>query len=560
MPGFKRAQLAPGPLSDLVDALHQLHLAAGYPSTRQLQRDIGGAGVTSHTSIHKLFTGTSVPSWGPVELLVEAMARRARLDEKAEVERFRRLWAQAARPGSAASTSEATDPVRAQTNGPDIRERQPEETLSHPIAHLLPEVLDEIEAIGARSAIGTFRVPTGFDDLDSLLGGWSQGCLVVIGGRPSSGKTTLLLNFCQTASIKYRLPSMLISGETNSKELQSRLLSAEARVPLHRMRTGQMGEEDWSRIAQVMAVMATAPIRIGTPAEFRIEQLEADATALVQQSGLKLLLIDSLQWITDHKVSDHVSTEFSLWRLKKLAETLRIPIIITAQAERIHEEFPTTNNPIQQLKNDRVIERVADIIIMIHRPDQDNPEHPRLGEADLIVVKNRNGPTAIVTVAYQSHFCRFVAMVPGSYPMFPVKHAEAHRSTSSDSPQNSIQDTQLYRKVLGQLPPDGPVIEWLKLNFMTKALPSKLFGELEQVVRSKDLDPIGFDNQEVNDSYSRLVAVIETFCSTVSWWTWIDKEQHWLSVPLEWREDEPDRWKKAIDGILLSQNLTTGLL
>jgi replicative DNA helicase len=105
---------------------------------------------------------------------------------------------------------------------------------------------------------------------------------------------------------------MLISGETNSKELQSRLLSAEARVPLHRMRTGQMGEEDWSRIAQVMAVMATAPIRIGTPAEFRIEQLEADATALVQQSGLKLLLIDSLQWITDHKVSDHVSTEFSL--------------------------------------------------------------------------------------------------------------------------------------------------------------------------------------------------------------------------------------------------------
>jgi replicative DNA helicase len=271
VPGFKRAQLTPGPLSDLVDALHQLHLAAGYPSTRQLQRDIGGAGVTSHTSIHKLFTGTTVPSWGAVELLVEAMARRARLDEKTEVERFRRLWAQAARPGSAASTSEATAPARAETNGPDIRERQREETLSRPIAHLLPEVLDEIEAIGARSATGTFRVPTGFDDLDSLLGGWSQGCLIVIGGRPSSGKTTLLLNFCQTASIKYQLPSMLISGEMNSRELQSRLLSAEARVPLHRMRTGQMGEEDWSRLARVMAVMASAPIRIGTPTEFRIE-------------------------------------------------------------------------------------------------------------------------------------------------------------------------------------------------------------------------------------------------------------------------------------------------
>lgn len=98
VPGFKRAPLAPGPLSDLMDALHQLHLVAGYPSTRNLQRDIGGRGGPSHASIHKAFTGSKLPSWELVELLVEAMARRARLDTETEVERFRLLWVRVANP------------------------------------------------------------------------------------------------------------------------------------------------------------------------------------------------------------------------------------------------------------------------------------------------------------------------------------------------------------------------------------------------------------------------------------------------------------------------------
>ena len=347
MPGFKRASLEPGPLRDLMDVLHQLHLVAGQPSLRDLQRDIGGRVATSHAAIHKVFTGSKLPSWRLVGPLVQVMARRAGQDEKAEVERFRTLWAQAARSGSMATDSEAA--VSAHVAASKPRAEAEMEQLSRPISDLLMDALDEIEAVGTGKATGSFRIPTGFDDLDALLGGWSQGYLIVVGGRPSSGKTTLLLNFCRAASINYRLPTMVISGEMNSRELQSRLLSAESRVPLQAMRTGQMNDQDWFRLAQIMAFVADCPIHIGTPSDFRIEQFSDDVARLVRESGLKLLLIDSLQWIPDREASARESAEFTLRRLKTLAETLKIPIIITAHAERRHERLRATS-PIAQLR------------------------------------------------------------------------------------------------------------------------------------------------------------------------------------------------------------------
>jgi replicative DNA helicase len=555
MPGFKRAQLPPGPLRDLVDALHQLHLLAGYPSARQLQREIGGAGVASHTAVHNLFTGTSLPNWGLIELLVEVLARQARLNEKAEVERFRQLWGHAARPGSVAKESDAMILELLGANGPSQKEEP--ERFSRPIADLLSGVLEEIEAVGTRSAVGSFRIPTGLNDLDALLGGWSQGCLIVIGGLPSSGKTTLLLTFCRAASVKYRLPSMLISGEMNDRELQSRLLSAEARVPLHHLRTGLMSEQDWTRLARVLAAMADAPIRVGAPTDFRIEQLGDDVHALSQGSGLKLLLIDSLQWITGHANSARASTESSLWSLKKLAEAAKIPVIITAQAERNRDGLPAVS-PIRQLADDDAIERVADVLIMLHRLDQDEPEHPRAGEADLIVTKNRNGPTATVAVACQYHYCRFTDMIPGDDTLFPTDPGDS--DTYGDVPPESqrqrigTRDQQRFRRFIDQLAPDGRVIEWLKLNFLMKTHPLGLFSELEQLIRSRELNPIRFDDEEVGNSYERLGAAIEQFCSKVSWWTWLDKEQHWLSIPLDWRDDAPERWEKATSEILRGRN------
>lgn len=421
MPGFKRVSLEPGPLNDLMDALHQLHLVAGYPSTRDLQRDIGGRDAASHAAIHKAFTGSKPPTWRLVEPLVRAMARRANRDERTEQERFRDLWTKVHQGNAPREPGTETD---RSTVAPESQIVNHE--FSRPISDLLLGALNEIEAVGANDATGTFRIPTGFFDLDALIGGWSQGYLIVVGGRPSSGKTNLLLNFCRAVSVKYRLPTMLISGEMNNREIQSRLVSAEARVPLHILRTGQMADEDWGRLAREIKAIADSPIHIATPPDFGMEHVIDDVNRLVREVGLKLLMIDGLQWIAESEAPTQVSVEFILRRLKKLAETAKIPIIITSSAEKRGQAW----DPINQLMHSAAIERVADVVILLDRADQDEPETPYAGEANLVVLKNRNGPTATITVACQLHYCRFVDMVlgpsehlpaPTEYPYPPIE-------------------------------------------------------------------------------------------------------------------------------------------
>jgi archaellum biogenesis ATPase FlaH len=543
MPAFKRAQLPPGPLSDLMDALHELHLVAGQPSTRDLQRGIGGRSAPSHAAIHKAFTGSKLPTWRLVEPLVQVMARQVGRDEKAEVEHFRTLWGRAARSGSLATGPEALVSTPAQV-GTQGTEAEPEQVSRH-ISQLLMGTLNEIEAIGVGKAIGTFRIPTGFDDLDALLGGWSQGYLIVVGGRASSGKTTLLLNFCRAASIKYQLPSMVLSGETNSTELQLRLLSAEARVPLQSMRTGQMNDEDWGRLAPTMTVLADAPIHLGTPPDFRMEQLSADATRLARNSELKLLLIDSLQWITDREPSARVSAEFTLRRLKTLAEALKIPIIISAHAERPQERLRATS-PIAQLTHNDAIERVADVVIILDRPDQDDPLHPRIGEADLKVVKNRNGPTATVTVAYQYHYCRFIDMVWNPQQVLAKLPVEAQQPAEE---QATAHDRDLYHRLMEQIPPDGEVIDWLKNNFMLKAQPLRRFEIVEQVAKTMSLEIIGFDDEEVNSRYNDLRSAIDNFCDKVPYYTKLDPGHNWLELPAPWGDEDREFHNTALTTI-----------
>jgi hypothetical protein len=171
VPAFRRPPLPPGPLRDLVGSLHDLHLAAGHPSARQLQHDIGGPGVISHTSVHNVFTEPRLPTWGLVELIVEAIARRAGLDAEAEVNRFRALWGQAARPAANSTAVADAALARGPKNGLGAS-GEASQPLSRPFLELLPAALDDIEATGAPNvADRANRLPTGFADLDALLVG-----------------------------------------------------------------------------------------------------------------------------------------------------------------------------------------------------------------------------------------------------------------------------------------------------------------------------------------------------------------------------------------------------
>ena len=140
MPPLKRAPLASGPLCDLMDALHQLHLVAGYPSTRDLQRDLGGRDAPSHAAIHKVFASSRVPTWRLVEPLVQVMARRASREEKPEIERFRTLWTRAAASGSTGAVPEAI--VAVPVEGRETEPTAETEPLSRYLSEVMPDLID----------------------------------------------------------------------------------------------------------------------------------------------------------------------------------------------------------------------------------------------------------------------------------------------------------------------------------------------------------------------------------------------------------------------------------
>ena len=238
-----------------------------------------------------------------------------------------------------------------------------------------------------------------------------------------------------------------------------------------------------------------------------------------------------------------MSAEFTLRRLKTLAETLKIPIIIAAHAER-RQEGGLTANPIEQLTHSDAIERVADVVIILDRPDQDDREHLRAGEADLIVAKNRNGPTATVTVAYQGHYCRFVDMVIGEYeyPVFPaVAPAEAQATTH---------DRDLFLRLLKQIPSDGEIIDWLKNNFVLKYFPVRHLDAVAQIAKAMSLEVVGFDDKEANDRYNELRQAIENFHDKILYHTLTDQGGTRLEVPTEWRDrGDSKQYNAAMDTI-----------
>jgi len=282
-----------------------------------------------------------------------------------------------------------------------------------PLAEIMPGALDEIEAIGSRG--GTLAgVPTGFGDLDALTNGLHPGQMVVIAARPAMGKSALALDIARAASVKSGLTSVLFSLEMSRNEITMRLLSAEARVPLHAMRTGQLGEDDWTRLARRMSEVVDAPLFIDDSPNMSMVEIRSKCRRLKQRNDLKLVIVDYLQLMSSPKRVENRQQEVSeLSRsLKLLAKELQVPVVALAQLNRGPELRSDKRPLLADLRESGSIEQDSDVVILLHREDAYEPESPRAGEADLIVAKHRNGPTATVTVAFQGHYSRFVDMAP----------------------------------------------------------------------------------------------------------------------------------------------------
>jgi replicative DNA helicase len=308
-------------------------------------------------------------------------------------------------------TGEVDDIVdRAQAEVYEVTERRNSDDYL-PLSAVMNEALTEIEAISNRDG-EMVGVPTGFTDLDSLTNGLHPGQLVILAARPSIGKSTLGIDICRAASIKHGLTSVIFSLEMSRNEIVMRLLAAEAQVSMHHMRTGTMTDTDWTKLAQKMGTVNDAPLFIDDSPNLTLMEIRAKCRRLKQRHDLRLVVVDYLQLMTSGKRVESRQQEVSEFSrsLKLLAKELDVPVIAISQLNRGPEQRQDKRPMLSDLRESGSLEQDADMVVLLHREDFYERESPRAGEADFIVAKHRNGPTATITVAFQGHYSRFVDM------------------------------------------------------------------------------------------------------------------------------------------------------
>lgn len=269
------------------------------------------------------------------------------------------------------------------------------------------DALQELETNGR--AMG---VPTGFVDLDSVLFGLHPGQMVIVAGRPALGKSTLAVDMARSCAIKHRRPAAFFSLEMSRQEVQHRVMSAEAGIALHHIRGGTMGNS-WDRWAAEQDRVTAAPLIIDASPGQTVMQIKAKCRRMQQRGGLDLVVIDYLQLLTTGgRRAENRQVEVSEMSraLKLMAKELGVPVVVLAQLNRGPEQRTDKKPMLSDLRESGALEQDADVVILLHREDAYDAETPRAGEADLIVAKHRNGPTATITVAGQLHYSRFVDM------------------------------------------------------------------------------------------------------------------------------------------------------
>jgi replicative DNA helicase len=227
--------------------------------------------------------------------------------------------------------------------------------------------------------------------------------------------STLGLDFMRSCSVKHGLASVIFSLEMSRTEIVMRLLSAEAKIKLGDMRSGRMNDDDWTRLARRMSEISEAPLFVDDSPNLTMMEIRAKARRLKQRHELKLIVVDYLQLMTSGKKVESRQQEVSEFSrsLKLMAKELEVPVVAISQLNRGPEQRTDKRPMVSDLRESGSLEQDADMVILLHRPDAFERDDPRGGEADLILGKHRNGPTATITVAHQLHLSRFVDMARG---------------------------------------------------------------------------------------------------------------------------------------------------
>ncbi len=278
-----------------------------------------------------------------------------------------------------------------------------------PVTKALSEAFDVLQTRYANGD-GVTGLSTGYTELDMMTAGLQKTDLIILAARPAMGKTTLALNMAETAAFRSKLPVAVFSMEMSASQLAMRLISSVGRVNAQRLRTGQLEDEDWSRVTGAIRQLREVKIFIDDEPGLSPVKLSAKARRLKREHGLGLIVIDYLQLMSVPGNSENRATEISeiSRSLKGLAKELQVPVIALSQLNRSLETRTDKRPVMADLRESGAIEQDADMIMFIYRDDYYNKENsPDKGLAEVIIGKQRSGPTGSIKLKFFGEYTRF---------------------------------------------------------------------------------------------------------------------------------------------------------
>jgi replicative DNA helicase len=286
-----------------------------------------------------------------------------------------------------------------------------------PMRDLVKENFPKIEQLFEQKRLIT-GVPTGFVDLDEMTRGFQQGDLIIVAARPSMGKTSLVLNISQYVATQPDLTVGFFSLEMSKESLFLRLLTSEAQIDSHRLMSGAIGHKDYGRISHALETLSGMRLYIDDTANIGVLEMRAKARRLKSEHGLSLLVVDYIQLMSGRGRFENRTLELaSISRsLKGLAKELSVPIVVLSQLSRAPEARSDHRPQLSDLRESGALEQDADVVGLIYRDDAYNrdPNNPDAGTAELIIAKQRNGPTGVVRLAFLREQTRFASLAQGS--------------------------------------------------------------------------------------------------------------------------------------------------
>lgn len=286
---------------------------------------------------------------------------------------------------------------------------------AHEIKGILEKEMHRIEKCAVEKHPVT-GIRSGFVDLDDLITGFYAGQLIIIAGRPSMGKTALALNICEFAALNQKVPVLIVSLEMEDTEVTSRLLWSRSEVDSHKLTTDDgIDHRDLSKLGKAYVELENAALFIDSTPSRNMLEIRALARDIKLHKGLGLIVVDYIQIVDAGEVrcTRHEEIARIIWNLKAMARELKVPVIALSQLTRVVESRRDRRPYMADLRECGAIEEDADIVFLLHRPDYyDVKDHP--GLAEVVVAKNRNGPTGVVKLAFTKNLARFENWSPAA--------------------------------------------------------------------------------------------------------------------------------------------------